>query len=321
MKYPNIVIFGGGSGLSSIIEGLKHYPLNLTAVVSVADNGGSSGIIREFFNISPPGDLRKVIEAMSSDEETFKPLLNYRFSQGDNPFSFHTLGNIILTALSNIYDGSIIKACNHLAKILRVKGKILPVSDKPVSLEAVFTDGRIIKGEEEIALYGGKIKELRAIPNDNINEDIIEAIAQADMIIYSPGSLYTSLIASLVYPRILEQITKSNAIKVYVANIMTQKGETDHFKLSDHILELTKYIGVHNLDVVLANDNLNVNQEVLSNYALEGAYLVEPDLAECKKINVIMKTGRLINIDEGLIRHNHFKNAAYLFNLLVEMDV
>ncbi len=320
MKKPNIVIFGGGSGISSILLGLKKYPINLYAVVSVADDGGSSGIISECYNTPPFGDIRKVLVSLAKEDNQLSQIMNYRFNGENTPFFSHTTGNILLLSYYKQYNNSLKKAIDVMSKELEIKGKVLPVSNERVILKAKFIDGNFIFGETNISSYGEKIDLITPIYN-SVNEEVLKAIRVADLIIYSSGSLYTSLIASLNYTEILEEINKSNALKIYVANIMSEPGETDNYMLSDHINELIKYVGLRNLDLVLANNNYNVYPKVLKKYKSKNQRLVKIDFNNCNKINVIIQNANLICIENNYIRHDHNKVALYIFQHLLEMEV
>lgn len=243
-----------------------------------------------------------------SDSKSICELSEYRFDNGD--FKGHTVGNIVLLALIKIY-GSFNKAILELSKMLNIKGKVLPVSLDEVTLMGEFIDGNIRLGETNIVNYDSKIKRLYAL--GNINKDVIKEINESDMIIYSPGSLYTSLLSNLVFNEIKEALDNSRALKVYVSNIMTQKGETDDYNLLDHIKVLKEYIG-NNIDIVIANNNFNISDNILNKYLVEGSKLVDISNLD---INTIYDN--LIEIDDDKLRHNNKRVSAIIMKLLLDL--
>lgn len=319
---PRVVIFGGGTGLSSILKGLKRYPIDITAVVSVADDGGSSGRLREMFDMAPPGDIRRVIISLAKDEELFRELFNYRFPLlGEKTqLGGHAVGNILLAALSNMNEGNMAKAIEHLGKVMNITGRVLPISDKAVDLVADFEDGSSSRGETNITKVGKRIAKIYADdPYVKPNVDVIKAIEEADLIIYSAGSLYTSLIPNLIYSEVVEALKASKAYKIYVANVMTQKGETIGYTLSDHVRALLNYIPKECINMILANDDLNVSKDILDRYKLEQAELVEPDIENLQDLSVDIVLSRMIFVEGNLIRHDNKKKAAYIFRTLLDL--
>lgn len=305
-----IVIFGGGSGLSTILKGLKLFPVTIVAIVSVSDNGGSSGIIRRATNMPAIGDLRKVYTALS-DNDKLNILLNYRF-QGPL-FKNHPLGNIILLALYELENENLDKTLKDFEDLLNLNGKVLPVSFKPVTLKALY-DGYSILGEKEIHINRDRILKLENTPNNYVNAQVINEILDADMIVYSAGSLYTSTIAGLSYPKIIESLSISKAKKVYIANIMTEKYETYGFSLSDHINEIIKTVGIDNLDIVIANNDYKINKKIKQKYRKQKSILVNANCNVDKKIKIIQT--KLWELDNETIKHDSFKLARILFKLL-----
>ncbi len=315
---PNIVVIGGGTGLSYVLKGLKKYPLNITAIVTVGDDGGSSGDIRHSINVVPPGDIRKVMIAMSETEPLLNTLLTYRFTS-ESIFANHTVGNILLTALFQI-TGDYVKAIQQLSKVLNVKGTILPVAQKPITLCALMDDNSTVYGETNITSAKKVIKKIFLEEEDVVvTPDVIKSIKEADMIVFGPGSLYTSIIPNLLVPNVKEAINDSNAKKVYICNVMTEPGETDHFSVSKHVDVLESYLGKNSIDSILANDDKNVNSDVLQTYQNQAAEFVEVDYEAIIKLNKELITDKFIYINEkNHIRHKSNKIAAYILMMLIE---
>lgn len=317
-KEPKIVLIGGGTGLSYVLKGLKKYPVDITAIVTVGDDGGSSGMIRDSIHVVPPGDIRKVMIAMSETEPLMNDLLTYRFKD-DTIFSNHTVGNIMLSALFKI-TGDYVKSIEQLGRVLNVRGKILPVATTPVTLVADMEDGTRVVGESNITSAKKKIKRISTMQDDvTATTDVLEAIEEADFIVFGPGSLYTSIIPNLLIPSVKEKILESKAKKCYICNVMTETGETDYFKVSDHVIELEKYLGSGVIDIVLANDDFDVEPEILQSYQKHGADLVEVDLDKIAQLNKELVTSHFIYINEKKhIRHKSNKIAAYVLMKLIE---
>lgn len=312
-----VVVIGGGTGLSTLLRGLKKYPIDITAVVAVSDDGGSSGLLREMFNMTPPGDIRRVLVSLSRDEELFDDLFNYRFN---DVLDGHTVGNIILAALCEMNGGSMVKAIERLSKVLNIKGSVLPVSDEPYCLKAIYDDGTEIEGEKNIPCPGKRIINIMVKDQHKANPEVIKAIMDADAIIYSPGSLYTSLLPNLILPDIKKALSKSKAYKMYVANIVTQYGETNGYKLSDHVKALIDVIGKNQLDLVIANDLIDINKDILKKYFDLHQELVYPDIDKVNELGINVETSRLIILDgNNHLRHDANKIAAYVIKQLIDL--
>jgi uncharacterized cofD-like protein len=256
---PRIVTMGGGHGLSTLLRGLKTYTRNLTAIVTVADDGGSSGRLRESFGILPPGDIRNCLAALSNDEEMLTQLFRYRFS-GSSSLDGHSFGNLFITALAEI-TGSFEEAIAESGRVLSVSGSVLPSTLHDVKLVAdvqlpnVPNQVRVL-GESSIPKVAGRVRRLWLEPNDApAFPPALKAILNADMIVVGPGSLYTSLLPNLLVQDLLGAVRASRALKVYVCNIATQSGETDLYSCSDHVRALEEHVGEHLFDIVLCNDN------------------------------------------------------------------
>jgi uncharacterized cofD-like protein len=315
---PNLVIIGGGTGLSYVLKGIKKYPLDVTAIVTVGDDGGSSGDIRSAIHVVPPGDIRKVMIAMSEAEPLMNTLLNHRFTE-DTLFANHTVGNILLTALFQI-TGDYVLAIQQLSEVLNVKGTILPVAQKPITLRAEMEDGTIIYGESHITAAKKKIKQIFLEEDDiEVTKEVLKAIEKADMIVFGPGSLYTSIIPNLLVPGVKDALNTSKAKKVYICNVMTEPGETDNYPVSKHVRVLESYLGQGLIDSIIANDDKNINQAVLNKYKAIDAELVAIDYDEIIKLNKEFITDKFIYVNEkNHIRHNSNKIAAYLLMMLIE---
>jgi len=250
----NIVVIGGGTGLSTLLRGLKKFPYNITAIVTMTDDGASTGRLRRETGMLPPGDIRKCIAALAKNESDVLDLFNYRFKKGFG-ISGHSLGNLLLMALSDQHGG-FEEAIEKASDILNIKGKVIPATLEDVHLGAEFKDGMRIMGQVRIAQYGYKmrIKNLFLSKPAVSNPRAVNSIEKADVILVGPGSLYTSILPNFLHQEIKEAFNKSSAKKIYIANVSTERGETDGYKLSDHIKEIEKYAG--DFDIILANNRL-----------------------------------------------------------------
>ncbi|MBN2459937.1 YvcK family protein [Candidatus Woesearchaeota archaeon] len=308
-----VVVIGGGTGSYTVLRGLKKYDIELTAVVSMMDSGGSTGRLRDEFGFLPPGDARRCLIALSPDTGMLRNLFEYRFNKGTG-LNGHNLGNLLLTALRDI-TGAEEAAIQEAAKILNVKGKILPVTTKNCHLGAVLENEQVVVSETNIDIprhdAGLRIKELFLAPRPpKAYEGAVKSILEADKIVIGPGDLYTSIIPNLLISGIPEAIKESKAKKIYVCNIMTKHGETTGFKASDFVKELEKYLGKGVLDYVVCN-NKKPAPDLMKEYKKEKAEFVEPDL----KSNgyKIVKADLLDKID--LARHNPDKLAKTIMNI------
>lgn len=302
-KGPKIVAIGGGTGLSTILKGLKHITGNLTAVVTVGDDGGSSGRLRQEMGVLPPGDIRNCIAGLANEEALVTQLFQYRFKNGSG-LEGHSFGNLFLTAMCAI-TGDMVTAVRESSKVLSIRGRVLPATLDDMKLYAELEDGRIIHGESNIPEAGGRIKRLKATPeNLKALDEVIHAIEDADIIIMGPGSLYTSIIPNLLVQGVAEKISKSEARKLYICNIMTQPGETDDYTVSDHIQAILDHSGHDNvIETVLVNDSLPKNLAL--KYKSAGSYPVVLDTEKIKNFGVKILTKRLIEENsEGLVRHS-----------------
>lgn len=312
-KIPKVVVIGGGTGVFSVLSGLRRYGLDLSAVVSVADDGGSSGVLREEFGILPPGDIRRVLVAMShSDDRLLSDLFNYRFEEGG--LKGHSFGNIMLTALERL-TGSFENAVQEACRILGVRGEVLPVTLVNTRLSAELENGAIIRGESNIDIpkHDGnlRIKRVWLDPKAKINQRARSAIIGADMIVIGPGDLYTSIVPNLVVEGVRDSIKKSKAKKVYVVNLMTKWGETNGFKAPNFIAVVERYLGRDALDYALINTK-RPSPERMRYYEKEFAEFVEAGEFLKKPVPVF---GDFLR-KKGFVRHDPERLARTLVSLL-----
>jgi len=309
-----IVIFGGGSGLSQLLKGIMQFPWDVTAVVSMSDNGSSTGRLREEFDIPAVGDITKVLMAMSTESKGVKDLFNYRFN-GDSSIGNHTIRNLIMTALLDQH-GDFAHSLPILCDLLDVKGKILPLTEDNVDLVGVTKEGYEIIGEEQITESKRKIVDLKYSKKVKATPKVIEAIKNADLIIFSSGSLLTSILPNLIVPEIVEAIEKSKAKTMYVCNMLTQPGETDNFKVSDHVKVLEKHLGKRKIDVVIANTaKIPRNMSLL--VKSEGKDVVTIDDKKLEKMGTKVIAEKLFKVEDGYVRHDSLKTAYLMFSYLI----
>ena len=256
---PKVVVIGGGTGLPVILRGLRDQDIEITAVVTVADDGGSSGILRNYVNVVPPGDIRNALVALTNLPKLERDIFQYRFDSSDQFLAGHAIGNLIITALAEM-KGDIYQAVQELAEMMDIRGHIYPVTNEPLTLNAEFTDGTTLSGESEITAAHKQIQRVWVTPTNNADQHepaamhaVIEAIHDADQIVLGPGSLFTSILPNLVIKNVGQAVRESKAEVVYICNIMTQKGETDHFTDADHVRVINAHLGEHFIDRVLVN--------------------------------------------------------------------
>lgn len=312
-----VVVLGGGTGLSVLLRGLKLFPVDITAVVTVADDGASSGILRKEFNIPAVGDLRNVLVSLSNVEPLVEQLLQYRF-QTSSDLNNHAMGNLMLTALYNI-TGDLTDSLEALSKILNLKGKVLPFTEDKAILVAHTKDKQIIEGESNITKAGKKIDYVEYKKDVKVTKEVLKSLEEADLIILGIGSLYTSIIPNLLSKDMKKALTKSKAKKMYVCNIMTEHGETDNFNVSDCVKQLNKYVGKNFIDVVIAN-NKPIEKEIQELYLKENATPIPIDEEKLKKMNVELVKEDLAVIKNNQVRHDHLKTALAIFNYLMREE-
>ena len=310
-----VVVIGGGTGLSTMLRGLKQYTSHITAIVTVGDDGGGSGKLREDLGMLPPGDIRNCILALADTEPLMEDLLQYRFTEGS--LKGQCFGNLFLAAMAGISE-NFEDAVQKMSSVLAVKGKVLPVTLDDMKLVAELENGEIIEGESkipsEVIVRNTRIKKIAIKPIDaKPLEEAIKAINNADVIIMGPGSLYTSIIPNLLVKGIPEAICKSPAKKVYISNVMTQPGETDGFKVSNHLKVLMDYGVAENIDYVIANNGI-IPPDIKEKYARENAELVVLDYENISNLNVNVIEADLIKITKRYVKHNAEKLAELIMN-------
>lgn len=317
-KGPRIVVIGGGTGLSTLLKGLKRYTDNITAVVAVTDDGGSSGRIRTDMGMLPPGDIRDCLIALSDVEPLMKKLFDYRFVDRDDSVG-HSFGNLFIAAMTNV-TGSFAKGIEESSRIMAVSGRVLPVTLDDCVLCAELEDGTNVSGETNVNACTSRIKRLyldaercRAMP------EVLHAIKKADVIVIGPGSLYTSVITNLIVPGIADAILSSKAFKVYVCNMMTEMNETLGYTLSDHIKAISDHVGTNLTEWVIANDGA-ISDKMWEKYSQEGA---NPVILDEDRVNLLgLKVRKCDLVDEAdVVRHNPAKLARQILLLANELEV
>lgn len=310
---PKIVAIGGGTGLPVLLRGLKQFTSNITAIVTVADDGGSSGRLRGEYGILPPGDLRNCLVALADIEGLMEKLFQHRFD-GKSPLAGHSFGNLFILAMSAV-TGDFEEAIRQSSQVLAIKGRVVPSTTAQVVLEAEFKDGRVIRGESAISKVGAAIRRVKLVPsNPPAVEEAVRAIAEADAVILGPGSLYTSVLPNLLVPGLAEAIRSSRALKIYVCNVMTQPGETDGFTCVDHVKALIDHAGHGLIQYCLANIS-PIPPEALIRYQDQGAEPVK--LANQPARYPVEVVGAHLLASEGLARHDPKKLAAAIIRLIL----
>ncbi len=319
IKGPKIVVIGGGTGLSTMLRGLKYYTSNVTAIVTVADDGGGSGDLREDLGILPPGDIRNCILALADTEPLMEELLQYRFPDGK--LKNQSFGNLFLAAMDGISD-NFEDAVQKMSSVLAVTGKVLPVTLENMVLNAKLKNGNIVTGEsaipEEVLKQKSPIDRIFIEPkNARALKEAVTAIIEADAIILGPGSLYTSVIPNLLVKDISSALHKSDAIKIYVSNIMTQPGESDGYTVSDHIKAIFKHGGNGIVDYVICNV-AGIDEELKNKYEKDKSTLVALDRKNLEKLDVKVVEANLVKVRKGLIRHDSEKLSSILVETIMD---
>ena len=301
---PRIVVIGGGHGQSTLLRGLKLYSKNLTAIVAVTDDGGGSGILRRDLGMLPPGDIRNCMEALASAEPIMTRLMSYRFTEGS--LAGQSFGNLLLAALNGVMP-SFDQAVAGLSQVLAITGRVLPVTNANLRLEAEFENGHMIQGESSICQMkrqeGCRIRQVRLHPDRaKALPEAVEAIRQAALIVLAPGSLYTSIIPNFLVSGIADAVRQSRALKIYVLNIMTQDGETDGYDADDHVRAILEHAGPGVMDVCIAND-APVPPEIMEPYAKEGVSQLELRREDLEQMGLAVRTFPLLEPGR-YIRHN-----------------
>ena len=318
---PKIVAIGGGHGLSTLLRGLKRYTRDLTAIVTVADDGGGSGMLRTDLGMPPPGDIRHCMEALANTEPVMGQLLSYRFPEGSGSLTGQSFGNLILAALNGI-TGSFGEAVSEMSHVLAISGRILPVTSADVKLEATFENGTTILGESKIADFKKaqdcRISGVRLIPaRPTPTAAAIEAIREANLILLGPGSLYTSVIPNLLVDGVSEAICQSDALRVYIGNIMTQDGETEGMTLSDHVSALLDHSAPGLVDLCLANCS-SVADDVLERYREEGAEPIRVDREKAEALGVEVVERPMLSTATQYARHSPDRLSQVVMELYEE---
>lgn len=313
-----VIVFGGGTGLSCLLSGLKLFPIEVATVIAVSDNGSSTGLLKEEYGIPAVGDVGKVLLAMANVDEDFVNLLSYRFHKEGTSLDNHPVRNILLTALID-QKGSLTEAAKYMCKLLNVRGTVLPLTEEKVEL--IGRDN--ISGEE---FYGQvsvskNVRYISTLSYDHdirVGNEIKKKIAESDLIIFSPGSLYTSILPHLLVPDIVEAMENASAPIMYVSNLVTQPGETDHYNVSDHLAILNKYLGRRHVDLVIGN-RAQIDEEIIRKYlVMENKTLVEMDRENVLKQEAEIMEDDIFSIVDGKIRHNALKTAFLIFSWLMK---
>jgi len=313
---PKIVTIGGGTGLSVLLSGLKEYTSNITAIVTVADDGGSSGRLRQQFDILPPGDIRNCLVALADAPALMRDLFQFRFDKGSE-LSGHSFGNLFITVMTRL-TGDFEKAIKETSKVLALRGQVIPSTLDNVVLIAEHKDGSTTEGEDKIPKAHRCIKKVYLRPAKSLaTPEAIKAIEEAQIIVLGPGSLYTSIIPNLLIKEIDDAIVASEAIKIYVCNIMTQPGETDSFSASDHVKALISHSHPRIFDYCIVNTG-EVPKEILKRYAQENSRSVVGDTENIEKMGYRVIEDNIM-ITEEVVRHNHLKLAGIILGVIEEI--
>ncbi|SES27397.1 gluconeogenesis factor YvcK family protein [Salisediminibacterium halotolerans] len=314
MRRAKITVIGGGTGLSVLLKGLKHFPVDISAIVTVADDGGSSGRLREELDIPPPGDIRNVLVALSEVEPLVEELFQHRFENGTG-LSGHSLGNLLLAGMSSVM-GDFSRGVKEVSRVLNVKGRVIPASNHHLTLHAEYKDGSYGKGESMIPRAGKPIKRVFLEPEDcEAMPEALEAIKEADLVILGPGSLYTSVIPNLLVPGIGDALKQTAANRVYICNVMTQPGETDGYCVSDHINAINEHAQSRLVDAVIMNTQ-TIPLSYKERYEHEGAKPVTPDAAKLRDMNIDLIEDELLLFSNEVLRHDAKKLSERLLTLL-----
>lgn len=313
--YKKVVVLGGGTGMSYLLRGLKDFPLDITAVITVSDNGRSTGTLRDEFHMPAVGDIRKVMTSLSSADTNIKDLIEYRF----NTFSDldgHPIGNLLLVGMYNL-TGSLAQSISVLGKFLGVKTSVLPLSEDNLTLMAETVDGEIIEGESEITEAKKKYKRIFYKEKPKVLNSVIKTIKEADFVIISMGSLCTSILPHLICKDVVNEIDSSKAKVLYICNAMTQPGETDHFGVSDHVKLLNSYLKKKKVEAVIAS-NSTISEEIINKYhSEEEKEQVYIDRKKVEDMNCELLEGDLITLADGTLKHDSLRLATMVFSYVM----
>lgn len=310
-----VVILGGGTGTSFVLRGLKYFPLDITAIITVSDDGSSTGRLRKEFSTPAVGDIRKVLSSLSTLPDDIRDVMEYRLSTYSE-LNGHALGNLVLTSLIR-ETGSLKTSIEYLSKLLDVKHKVLPLSEDCLTLMGETLEGDVIEGEEEITKAGRKYKRFFYKDEPNVLPEVFKAIKEADLIILSLGSLYTSVMPHIICKDVAEAIKNAKGKRMYICNAMTQPGETDGFGVSDHVNVLEQYIGKDTIDVVIAS-NTKISKKMLAKYETEEQKDEVPiDYENIAKAKYELIEDDLLTTVDGTIKHNSLKLSSVIFSYLM----
>ena len=311
-----VAVLGGGTGMSQLLRGLKKLPFDISAIVSVCDDGSSTGRLREEFHTPAVGDIRKVLISLSENEKEIKKLFDYRFNTSSD-LDGHALGNLLLTGAAEI-TGSVSDGIELVNSLLKLKGKVMPLTEDDVVLMGKMASGKVVMGEHLITEYDDKIKKVYYKETPEVNPDVLKSIREVDAIILSMGSLFTSIIPNLLCKEVKKEIDNSKAKIIYVCNIMTQPGETDNFTVSDHVKLLNSYLGKRKIDAVIVN-NGEIDSAIVENYeTTEQKDLVEVDRNNLQNYNLDIIENDYISIENNMIRHNTLRVALDILSYLLD---
>lgn len=321
-RKPKVVVIGGGTGLPVILKALKERNAEITAIVTVSDDGGSSGILRNYINVVPPGDIRNVLVSLSDLPQEEKEIFQYRFDSSDSFFSGHAIGNLIIAALSEM-KGDIFTAVQALSKMMHVDGHVFPASNEPLTLNAEFVDGSRQAGETEITSEDKRIKKVWVTDTNSQKQPravlpVLAAIMQADAVVLGPGSLFTSILPNLMIKNLGDAVRQTQAEVIYICNIMTQRGETDHFSDADHVRVINEHLGGNYIDTALVNGaQIDMSQFNPADY---DEYLepVKNDFVGLRAMNCRVITDDFIDQRHNLVFHDGDKVAKEIINLAFE---
>ena len=312
-----VVVFGGGTGISNLLSGLKLFPIDVTTIVAVSDNGSSTGVLKEELDIPAVGDIGKVLLSMANVDQEFTDLLRYRFSK-EGTLHNHPVRNIMLAALIDT-QGSLTEAAKYMAKILNVKGTVLPLTEDRVELVGMTKRGvDKFYGEEDVSLNVKKIARLHYDKEVHISSEIKKKIKEADLLIFSPGSLYTSILPHLLSKEIVSSLKKAKAPLMYVSNLVTQPGETDGYSVRDHVDVLNSYLEGRKIDVVVANSG-EVDKRIKKKY-LDTENKLTVGLEDIEETGAEVITGDIFSIENEKIRHDSLKTAYLIFSYLMNSE-
>lgn len=315
--YKKVVVMGGGTGMSFLLRGLKDFPVDITAVITVSDNGRSTGRLREEFHTPAVGDIRKVVTNLSQTDEAIKDMMSYRFKTSSD-LDGHAVGNLILTAMLDI-TGSLTDSIKHLSKLLDVRHKVLPISeDSDLTLMGKDIHGHVVEGEEEITMWPKKIEKIYYKHEPKVLPEVLNEIKKADLIVFSMGSLYTSVLPNVICKEVKKALNEAKAPIMYLSNIVTQPGETDGFTVGDHIKLINRYLDKRKVDVVIAS-NTKISEAMAKKYETEeqkDPVLIDYD--ELKKIGVELIEDDLMIIDtDNTLKHDSLKLSSVIFSYLM----